>query len=121
MRSAGSGDDVKPRVRAAVVDALADRGAASIIPGNLAVTARLAGRAVAVAVAERRDEYVSLDLPAHRDPAGRRPGWKPRFHVAVDGVDRCTVTSTDNTVGALACAIDDALACVTDNQEKPCL
>ena len=112
-----------PRVKAAVVDALDDRGAASIIPGNLAVTARLAGRSVAVTVAERRDEYVSLDLPAHRDPAGPAPGWKPRFHVAVavDGVDSVTVTSTDNTVGALACAIDDALACVADQENPPCL
>ena len=59
--------------------------------------------------------------PPVNDP-GPAPGWKPRFHVAVtvDGVDSVTVTSTDNSVGALACAIDDALACVTDNQEKPC-
>lgn len=99
-----------PRIKAAIVDALDDRGAEHVIPGNLAVTARLAGRSVAVTVAERRDEYVSLDLPAHRDPKAPAPGWKPRFHVtvAVDGQPHATITTDDNTVGALACAIDDA-------------
>lgn len=103
------------RLRAAVVDALHDRNAENVTPGNLGTTtARLAGRAVAVTVTERADEYVSLDLPEHRAPDAPAPGWRSRFHVVVtvDGQLHATVASNDNTVGALACALDDALATV---------
>lgn len=103
------------RLRAAVVDALHDRNAERVMPGNLGTTtARLAGRAVAVTVTERADEYVALDLPEHRSPDAPAPGWRSRFHVVVtlDGQLHTTVTSTDNTVGALACALDDALSTV---------
>lgn len=101
------------RLRAFVVDALNDRGAERVVPGNLGTTTgRLAGRTVAVTVTERADEYVALDLPEHRSPDAPAPGWRPRFHVlvVVDGVTRAAVASTDNTIGALACALDDALA-----------
>lgn len=101
------------RLRAAVVDALHDRDAEHVTPGNLGTTtARLAGRVVAVTVTERADEYVALDL--HRDPEAPAPGWRPRFHVVVtlDGQLHATVSSDDNTVGALACALDDALSTV---------
>ena len=98
------------RIRSLVVDTLDDAGATSITPGNLGTTtARLAGRVVAVTVTERADEYVSRDL--HPAPDAPAPGWRRRFHVTVtvDGIDSVTVTSTDNTVGALACAIADVL------------
>jgi hypothetical protein len=97
------------RIRSLVVDTLDDAGATGITPGDRAVTARLAGRVVAVTVTERADEYVSRDL--HPEPDAPAPGWRRRFHVTVtvDGVDSVTVTSTDNTVGALACAIADVL------------
>lgn len=103
------------RLRAAVVDALHDRDAEHVMPGNLGTTtARLHGRVVAVTVTERADEYVSLDLPEHRSPDAPAPGWRPRFHVVVtlDGQLHATVASNDNTVGALACALDDALASI---------
>lgn len=101
------------RLRSFVCDVLTERGAERVVPGNLGTTtARLAGRMVAVTVTERADEYVSLDLPEHRAPDAPAPGWRSRFHVVVvvDGVTHATVASNDNTVGALACALDDALA-----------
>lgn len=98
------------RLRSLVVDALDDAGATGITPGNLGTTtARFAGRVVAVTVTERADEYVSRDL--HPAPDAPAPGWRRRFHVTVtvDGALHATVVSDTNDVGALTCAVVDAV------------
>jgi len=98
------------RLRALVVDALDDAGATGITPGNLGTTtARIAGRVVAVTVTERADEYVALDL--HPAPDAPAPGWRRRFHVVVtvDGALHATVVSDTDDVGALTCAVVDAV------------
>jgi hypothetical protein len=102
------------RLRSLVVDALDDAGATGITPGNLGTTtARLAGRVVAVTVTERADEYVSLAL--HPAPDAPAPGWRRRFHVivTVDGALHATVVSDTNDVGALTCAVVDAVDTLT--------
>jgi hypothetical protein len=101
------------RLRALVVDALDDVGASQITPGLGTTTARVAGRTVAVTVIERADEYVALDL--HPAPDAPAPGWRRRFHVTVtvDGALHATVVSDTDDVGALTCAVVDAVATVT--------
>ena len=98
------------RLRSLVVDALDAVGAGTITPGNLGTTtARLAGRVVAVTVTERADEYVALDL--HPAPDAPAPGWRRRLHVTVtvDGALHATVVSDTDDVGAVVCAVDDAV------------
>jgi len=112
------------RLRALVVDALADVGATGITPGNLGTTtARLAGRVVAVTVIERADEYVARDL--HPEPDAPAPGWRRRFTVTVtvDGALHTTVRSDTDSVDALTCAVVDAvetLNAIAHDRMNPC-